>query len=152
RSEHGKLNFLTGFHVQSDGEPVWSIPTTDHRAARLAERARYLAIHPHFGVVVERGFENHRRSGWIVAADALGNRQVDPVPVKAQAASGAALVERGGSNGFPFRIVEIGGAGVGRVVVGFDRRAGRLAIGAGPAEIDFDDPGVAITPLTLDEA
>src|SRR5207247_2996080 len=109
-------------------------------------------IDPDLGVVVDGGLEDHRRAAGVVGADAFRNSQVDAIPVETEPAGRAALIESSGADRFPFRIVEIGGAGVRRVVVGPDRGAGRLAVRPRPAEIDLDDFGVAVAPLALDEA
>src|SRR5262249_50091310 len=103
-------------------------------------------------VIIHGGLEHESRSSGGITADLLGNSYARPVPVEAEAASGAALIERFGTDLFPARIVELHAARVRRVIVGAHRLSGGLPVGAGACEIDFDNLGVAVAPLRVDQA
>ena len=106
----------------------------DDRSADLPLQPRQLAVDPHLGVVVERGLELHGGTGRVVRADALGNGDADAIPVERQPTVSAPAHEIERIDDRPRRIVEVRDAGTRRVVVGAHRRAGRLAVGAGPVK------------------
>src|SRR5258705_330397 len=62
-AEDGELNLLPGLHIAAHYQAVRRVPTSDDGAAALAEGASQFAIHPNFGVVVERSFEDHGGAG-----------------------------------------------------------------------------------------
>jgi hypothetical protein len=51
----------------------------------------------------------------------------------------------------PRGIVEVSGAGFGRVIVGAHWSARRLAVGARSLEVDLDDLRIAVSPFAFDE-
>jgi hypothetical protein len=52
----------------------------------LSKRARHLAVHPDFGVIINRSLENSRRACKINLVHALRDRDIDPVPVETKPA------------------------------------------------------------------
>ena len=119
-AEDRELNPLAGLCVPGDDHAVRRVESLDHRPARLAQDAGHLAVHPHLGVVVDDDLESDGRTCGAEVADLFGDRDVDAVPVEADFGGRTALVERRGVDGLPLRIVEVGDAGVGSVVVGLD--------------------------------
>ena len=81
---------LAGLGVTSEHYPVGCIEAADRTAARVADRDRQLAVHPDLGVVVDHDLEDDGRAGRVEVADPLGDRDVDFVPVEADAAVGEA--------------------------------------------------------------
>ena len=95
--------------------------------------------------------ENCGRSGKIDIVHARRDRDVNSIPVKTKPAGRASRIKRGRIDLFPFRVIEIRAAGVRREVISLDRFAGRLLVWTSGFEIDLNDFGVAITPLTFDK-
>src|SRR5437773_3300226 len=75
----------------------------------------------------------------------------DSVPVEADLGSGTPLVKSCGIDAFPLRIIEVRRAGIWSVVVGLDRVAARLQVGANGARVCVHDFHVVVAPLTLDQ-
>src|SRR5437773_11440928 len=73
----------------------------------------------------------------------------DSVPVEADLGSGTPLVKSCGIDAFPLRIIEVRRAGIWSVVVGLDRVAARLQVGANGARVCVHDFHVVVAPLTL---
>src|ERR1041385_2626692 len=128
---------------------IFGVPSGNYRPAGLAQRARQLAVNPNLSIVVQRSLKYGCGTGRIEITDAIGNRQLDAIPVEAEPAIATPLIQSCRANDFPLGIVEIGGTGVRGIVVCFNRCARRLLVWSRPAEISFDDLRIAVTPVTF---
>ena len=81
-------NVSPGLRVARQHDAVGRVEAADAPAAGVAERERQLAVDPDLGVVVDHDLEDDGRAGRVEVADPLGDRDVDPVPVEADAAVG----------------------------------------------------------------
>jgi hypothetical protein len=86
----------------------------------LAERARQFAVNPDLGIIVQRRLKNYGRSSRIEITDAIGNRQLDAIPIETQPSITTPLIQTCRANNFPLRIVKIRATSVWCVVVCFD--------------------------------
>ena len=150
--EHRELDLLARPDVPADHYSVGSVEALDHRPAGLAQHERQRPVHPHLGVVVDDDLEDGGGSRGIEPTDPLRDRDLDPVPVEGEPARRLAHVELRRGQRLPARVVETGGAGVGRDVVGPVRRPGGPEVGARAPVLDVDDLHIAVPPLPLDEA
>ncbi len=150
-AENRQLDCLSRLDAAADDKPVLRVPALDDRAAALSGGARNLTINPYFGVIVERGREDQSRSGRIERADPFRDGDLDTVPAEGELARGAAFIEDGWIDHFPFGIVEIGAPCMRREVIRFVRYRPGLAIRAGSVEIDFNDFRVTVSPLALND-
>src|SRR5207249_1039730 len=149
--ENRELDFLPRLNATINDKPIRRIPTFYYRTATLTRRARQFAINPDFGVIIDRCLENGSRTRNIDVVHALWNRDVDSVPTEAKPPGRPPRIECGWVDLFPFGVVEIRATSVWSKIISLDRFAGRLFIRASSLEIDLNDFGVAITPLTFDE-
>jgi hypothetical protein len=114
-AEHGELELLPGLYAVREDHAIGGAVPLDHRAAALAERIVQIAVEPDLGVIVDHDLEHEGRAGRIERADALGDGDVDPIPVEGDSPGRAPPLERGRIEHLPARIVEVCGAGLGRM-------------------------------------
>jgi hypothetical protein len=118
----------------------------------LSQRASDLAVDPNLRIVVERGFKHNRRTGGIEAANSLRRGYGYTVPGETEPSGRAPLVKSRWADHLPLRIVEVGAAGVGSMVISLDRGSRWLAVGSRAAEVHLEDPGVAVAPFARDQS
>ena len=129
------------------------VESFDEGAAGLPKRARKLAVHPDFGVVVDHDLEDDRRSRRVSNAPTRSGivmlvryqlKHSFPVDRRVSSAAGsiASHLESSKSSRSGFR----------QVVVGLDRLPRRLQVGTGRVEIGLDDRRVAVAPLSFDQS
>jgi len=80
------LEAVAGPRVAGQKDAVGRVEAGHDLAAVQPERERHLAVDPDFRVVVDRDLEHDSRPGGIEGADTVGDRDVDAVPVEADAA------------------------------------------------------------------
>src|SRR5207249_11814774 len=102
-------------------------------------------------VVVDHDLERDRGAARVEPRDARGDGNLDAVPVEADLPCRAAALERGRLDRLPRRVVEVGRARLGRVIIGLDRGSRRLQVRPRTLGVDLDDPDVAVAPLSLHE-
>jgi hypothetical protein len=146
-----ELDLLPGFDVTADDEPIGRVPSGDDRTALLAEITSDLAVDPNLSVIVERRFENNRRSRRVKIADLLRNGYRDAVPIKRETAVAATLCKIGGSDLFPVAVVKIDRTRVRSVIICLYRRTTRLTVRTRRVELCLDDLCVAVSPLAADQ-
>src|SRR5687768_18343224 len=82
--------FFFFFFQAEDGIRDVAVTGVQTCALPISKEARDLAVYPDLGIIVERGLKDDRRTRRIEAADLLGNRNADPVPVKGEASVASA--------------------------------------------------------------
>ena len=81
-AEHGHLNLLARPCVVREYDTIRCAPARHHGAAHLAVAAADFAVHPDLGVVIEPRLEPDSLAGDAHAADRLGERQRQAIPVE----------------------------------------------------------------------
>src|SRR5271157_4811759 len=125
-AEHSKLNVLAGLGVSREDHAIGSIESFNHGSARLSQDSRKFAVNPDLRIVVDHDFKSDGRTCRAELPNPFRNRNVDAVPAEAHLGCRATLVKSRGIDGFPLRIIKVGGARMRAVVVRPDRRTARL--------------------------
>jgi hypothetical protein len=137
---------LAGRGIPGQYHAIGRVEPFHQLAAGLAEDDRQLAVHPDLGVVVDHQLEDHRRAGDVEVGHSRRQRDGRAIPVEGQTAVGPAVLQLAGAKHRPAGVVEVGGTGVGRDVLGSVGRPRGTEIRAGLAMGDLDHGSVIVAP------